>query len=169
VPQSSLSLLNLFEVEHEGSTRHVVCFLDSVLAGARGIDSRSVIGEFQPGASGEFDLASFRLNPEFVEAFTQYMNAEAIRAPEIVGQARDHASGWLYLVDPRAPDPAADELPAGELLGCFAVDSEGQLVPNSFQYNSNHLWFDPSSGVSGVLSDRGFYDWLHPVEGGRRP
>jgi hypothetical protein len=165
VPDRSLSLLNVFEVEHDGTTRHVVCFLDSVLAGARGIDSRSVIGEFTPGPGGEFDLASFRLNPEFVEAFTHYMNGEASRDPAIVAQARQHASGWLYLVDPRSPDDPDSDPPPSDLVGCFAVDADGQVVPNSFQYNRNHLWFDPLSGVSGLLSDRRFYNWLHPMPG----
>ena len=46
-------------------------------------------------------------------------------------------------------------------MGCFAVDGSGQIVPNSFMYNENHRWLEPASGVSGVLEDRRFYDWLH--------
>ncbi len=49
------------------------------------------------------------------------------------------------------------------MLGAFAVDESGQIVPGSFQYNRNHVFFDQQSGVSGVLSDREFYDWLHEM------
>ncbi|HEV3165373.1 MAG TPA: hypothetical protein VGZ22_15205 [Isosphaeraceae bacterium] len=159
----SLSLLNVFEVEVEGATHHMVCYLDPVLAGSRGIDSRSVIGEFTPDAQGEFDPRTFRINPEFIEAFVQYMNAESTGATEAIAQARDQPGGWLYLIDPRNPRRPEVETPPGDLVGCFAVDDTGQIVPNSFQYNQNHLWFDPVSGVSGLLYDRKFYDWLHPV------
>ena len=47
-----LSLLNVFEVEHEGAIRHLICFIDPVLAGACGIDGRAVIGEFTPETRG---------------------------------------------------------------------------------------------------------------------
>ncbi len=54
---------------------------------------------------------------------------------------------------------------AGDLLGCFAVEDAGQIAPGSFQYNRNHLWFHPDSGVPGHLADRQFYAWLHDLPG----
>ena len=163
MPESELSLLNVYEVEVDGGTRHLVGFLDPVLAGSRGIDSRAMIGEFTPGPDGEFDHESFRVNPEFVAALTDYMNGAPSRTPEIIAQARSIPSDWLYVVDPRdATDPDEDP-PLAEVLGCYAVDADGQIVPNSFQYNRNHLWFNPDSGVSGLLSDRRFYDWMHAM------
>ena len=74
MPQSNLSLLNVFQVVVDGVHHHLVCFLDPVLAGTRGIDARSIVGEFTPGPDGAFDLATFQPNPEFIAAFTQYMN-----------------------------------------------------------------------------------------------
>ena len=159
---ASLSLLNVFEVVEDGAHRHLICFLDPILAGAKGIDPRSVIGEFTPTHEGEFDPDSFTLNTAFLEAFTGYMNEEATHSPGLVRDAREHASGWLYILDPRHTLTGGDEPPASELLGCFAVDDSGQIVPRSFLYNENHVLFDPATGLSGVFSDRRFYDWLHP-------
>ena len=159
-----LALLNLFEVEDGGATRHLVCFLEPVRAGAVGIDTRTIVGEYRPGADGGFDLGTFRPNPGFAAVFTDYMNAEAARAPELIEQARQQPGRWLYLVDPRARDPEGD-VPPGDVVGCFAVDDSGQIAPNSFQYNANHLWFDPAVGPSGILGDRNFYDWLNRPQG----
>ena len=157
----SPTLLNVYEVDIGGRKRHLICFLETELAESQGINERSVVGECTPDPGDEFDLSSFQLNPGFVAAFTEYMNAEASRAPDVIAQARGNASGWLYFVDPRAQQNSNDEPPATDLLGCFAVDESGRIVPYSFQYNQNHLWFDPASGASGVFADKSFYDWLH--------
>lgn len=159
-----LSLLNVFEVEVDGRTRYLIGFIDAVLAGAAGLDERSIVGEYTPGPADEFDPASFESNPAFVAAFVEYMNRQGSQSPELASQAEGYTSGWLYLVDPRSHAPAASEPPPSDLLGGFAVDSAGQIVPDSFRYNPQHLWFNPASGASGVFTDRKFYDWLHGVE-----
>lgn len=159
-----LPLLNVFEIEVDGRTRYLIGFIDTVLAGAAGLDERSIVGEYTPGPADEFDPASFQSNPAFVEAFIQYMNSEGSHSPELANQAQGYSNGWLYLVDPRSQTPSEAEPPASDLLGGFAVDSAGQIVPDSFRYNPQHLWFNPDNGASGVFSDRKFYDWLHAVE-----
>lgn len=161
--RNDLSLLNVFEVETGGVHRHLIGFLDVVLAGRLGIDARSVVGQFEPNAGGGFNPETFQLNPQFIEVFVQYMNERVALSPEVVRQALERPSDWLYLLDPRSPAGSSEEPPASDLIGCFAVDATGQIVPRSFQYNREHLWFDPVRGVSGVLSDRAFYDWLHPL------
>jgi hypothetical protein len=156
----TLALLNVYEIVIEGSTRHFVCFLDPVLAGVRGIDQRTVVGEFTPGANRSFDPSTFRLNPEFVDSLTRYMNEDAALTTEVIRQAAEQPGQWLYVLDPRYVGNEIDEPNGEDLLGCFAVDGSGQIVPNSFMYNENHRWFEPDSGISGVFSDRRFYDWL---------
>jgi hypothetical protein len=163
MPKTELPLLNVFEVETDGVHHHLICFLDVILAGSRGIDSRSVIGQFTPSSGGGFDLETFQANPAFIEVFVQYMNERAINSPEIVREASSRSSDWLYLLDPRTPGEFSSDPQAGDLIGCFAVDDTGQLVPRSFQYNQEHRWFDPIRGVSGVFADRAFYQWLHPL------
>jgi hypothetical protein len=69
-----LSLLNVFEVETDEGTKHLIAFIDPVRAGASGISIRSVIGSFVPDASGDFDPTTLAVNPEFVAAFTSYMH-----------------------------------------------------------------------------------------------
>jgi hypothetical protein len=160
-PQESTQLLNVYEVVTEDGLRHLVCFLDPERADAEGIDPCSVVGEFTPGPGQSFDPATFLPNTVFVEAFKEYMDEEAMRSPELSRAALEHADDWLYVLDPRFHGVHDGEPPAGEILGGYAVDGSGQIIPGSFLYNERHRWFDPVAGVSGVLFDRRFYDWLH--------
>lgn len=155
-----LSLLNVFEVFVEGAMHHYIGFLDPVRAGAEGIISRAILGEYTPTEDGKFDASTFKLNPEFIAALTDYMNDAPSRSTEAVGQAQGQRTGWVYVLDSRTPDPDG-RVPPGDIVGAYAVDETGQIVPNSFQYNSNHVWFDEDSGISGLLSDRQLYDWIH--------
>ena len=165
--RAALPLLNIYEVIDEaGAAHHLVAFVEPVRAGSEGIAARSVVGEFRPGPEGEFDPATFQLNPPFIEAFTAYMNDEAERSPSLIEQARALASGWLYVIDPRAAADEGDHAedtdpPASELIGAFAVDDVGQIVPRSFQYNRAHVLFDPERGPSGLFRERRFHDWIH--------
>jgi hypothetical protein len=166
----SLALLNIYEVETEHGPASLLCFLDPVLAGAKGIEPRSIVGEYtaRPGTSegdaNEFDPEAFRVNPAFVEALTGFMNEEAARSSGVVAGAKALTSDWLYVVDPRDRTDPDSEPPTANVLGAFAVDEAGQVVPGSFQYNANHRMFDPTFGTSGLLLDRAFYEWLHAIE-----
>ena len=160
----SLALLNIYEVESEHGPASLLCFLDPVLAGAKGIEVRSVVGDHVTDAGGDFDADAFRVNPAFVEALTGYMNEETAASEAIASQARAIRSDWLYLVDPRDRTDPEDEPPQSNVLGAFAVDDTGQVVPGSFQYNANHRMFDRQYGTSGLLFDRAFYDWLHDLD-----
>ena len=158
-----LPLLNVYEVSDEqGGTRHLLAFIEPVRAGSAGIDSRSIVGEVTPTEDGGYDPRSLKLNPEFIEAFTDYMNEVQAVTPEISEQARSLPSGWVYIIDPRNTDGSDVDPPASDLVGAFAVDDSGQVVPGSFQYNSNHALIDQERGMTGLFSDRRFYDWLHP-------
>lgn len=161
-PADSLPLLNVFEVsDEEGGTRHLLAFIEPVVAGSSGIASRSIVGEITPSDEGGYDPLSLKLNPEFIEAFTDYMNDVQAAEPAIVEQARQLPSGWVYIIDPRNLEDAGVEPPAIDLVGAFAVDDAGQVVPKSFQYNANHALIDQDRGMTGLFSDRRFYDWLH--------
>jgi len=161
-PAPALALLNVFEVERDGKTRHLIGFLDPILAGAAGIDELAVVGEFLPDPARGFDPRSFRGNPKFVESFTAYMNDEAARSADLIAQAAGQPAGPLYVLDPRYRGADGDEPGSSEVLGGFTIDTGGRIVPGSFRYNDGHRWFDPEGGTSGVLNDRRFYDWLHP-------
>lgn len=161
---NDLQLLNVYEVENEDGPASLVCFLDPVIAGARGIDPRSVVGLYGKPGEEAFDAEGFRVNPAFVEALVGYMNEVASASEEVVAEAKTLASGWLYIIDPRDNAPADGEPPPSNLLGAYAVDETGQVVPGSFQYNEKHTVFDREQGPSGVLFDRKFYDWLHGLE-----
>lgn len=159
--REGLPLLNVFEVVTEGVHRHLVCFLDSILAGAQGIDERSVVGEFRPGPGGVFDPKTFAANPAFIGVLTDYMNDEVAKTEAIRNEAAGSLDGALFVLDPRSETPEGQEPAGEEVLGAFQVDDEGELVPGSFDYNDQHRWFSQTTGTSGVLADRSFYDWLH--------
>lgn len=158
-----LPLLNLFEVETEEGRKHLIGFLDPVRAGAEGLAPRSIVGGFTPNPQGDFDPESFGLNPDFLAAFVDFMNDEPSRSDEVRGRAGQIRSGWLYVLDPRNDTPDDQDPPKSDIVGCYAVDDTGQVVPNSFQYNAEHRWFCPDAGTSGLLEDRRFFDWLNPV------
>jgi hypothetical protein len=162
----SLPLLNVFEInDDQGVTHHLLAFIEPVRAGSSGIASRSIVGEIRPTQGDGYDPSSLKLNPEFIEAFTDYMNEVQATAPEITDQAKGRPSGWVYIIDPRHVEQAGEEFPAADLVGAFAVDEAGQVVPKSFQYNANHTLIDPDRGMTGLFHDRRFYDWLHRVQG----
>jgi len=158
---STHSLINMFEVEMGGASRHLICFIDPALAGARGIDGRAVLGEYTPGPGGEFDARSFQANPQFIAAFQQFMNEEVAQSAELANEARNNPGGRLHIVDARHQANPGGAPAASELIGMFMIDETGQIVPGSFQHNQAHLWFNPDTGGSSVLANRRIYDWLH--------
>jgi len=159
-----MQILNVFDVETEDGTKSLLCFLDPVIAGIKGINPRSIIGLYGAAEGEDFNPDGFEVNPAFIEAITGYMNEEAAGSDAIIEQAKTLPQGWLYIIDPRDPNEGQDDPPASNLLGAYAVDDSGQVVPGSFQYNENHALFDRSHGLSGLLYDKKFYHWLHEVE-----
>ncbi len=159
--ESDQSLLNMFEIEIDGNHRHLVCFLKPEIAVARGIDAQAIIGEFTPGPDMQFDVRTFALNPSFIDGFVGYMNHAATSSPTLAAEATLNPSGYLYLLDPRFQGEDGQEPPVGEVVGAYHVDANGVIIPDSFRYNEKHLLFDPTSGVSALLYDSRFYDWLH--------
>ncbi len=168
---SDLPLLNIYEIEDQdkGGTRHLVGFQDPVLAGSVGLASHAMIGEFEPDPDGEFDPETFVLNPEFLEAVVRYMNEQPAITPALAEGARQIPGERLYVVDPRNDTPPEDDPPPADVLGYFEVDDAGNIVPDSFSYFDGHVWFSREFGVSGMLSDRQFYEWLHPEARGTHP
>jgi hypothetical protein len=163
---AALPLLNVYEVEAEdqgGPTRHLLAFLEPVRAGAEGLSPRSIVGEVTPTDYGGFDPTSLRHNPEFLESIAAYMNEVIAGTDEVVRQARASGTGWAYIVDPRNHDGPGTPPPPADVIGAFAIGEAGQVAPGSFHYNAGHALIDPDRGLSGLLSDRRFYDWLHPT------
>jgi hypothetical protein len=156
-----LSLINVFEVERDGAIQHLIGFIDPVLAGARGIDARAILGEFTPGADGGFDARTFRANPQFNAGFEQFMNEVAARSDELMNEARKHPGGRLNIVDGRHRGAPYGDPPTAELIGRFTIDEAGGIIPGSFRHNPDHLWFHLETGTSSILLNRQFYDWLH--------
>jgi hypothetical protein len=159
--QDAISLLNVLEVQHEGRTRHFLAFVSAEDTGERGLPTRLLVGEFEPDDQGEFDPARFERNPEFIEALVSFMNETPQRQPEIIETARERPGEWLYVLDPRYRHEGPDDPAPSQVVGAFFVDETGAIRPDSFQYNPEHELFCPSTGVSGILMDRVFYEWMH--------
>ena len=163
--RQDLSLLNIYEVEDEsaGRVRHFIGFMDAVLAGSAGLVSHAMVGEFQPLADGSFDPDTFSLNPEFLDAAKQFLNAQVKVSPELIEGARQVPGERLFLVDPRNTSLADEDPLPEDVLGWYAVDEQGQVLAGSFEYNPEHLWFSKEFGASGLLTNRAFYEFLHPM------
>jgi hypothetical protein len=164
-----LPLLNVYQVEDEadGRTRHFIGFMDPVLAGAVGLASHALIGEFSPRSDGSFDPDSFVVNDEFIAAVTAFLNGQPEHSADLKDGAVQVPGQRLYVVDPRNDSPSNQDPPMYDVLGWFQVDGSGQIVPASFFYNPEHEWFSPESGISGLLHNRTFYEYLHPEAHGR--
>ncbi len=161
-----LPLLNIFEVpDEDGLTRHLLAFLEPTRAESAGIEPRCIVGDIEPTAEGGLDAATLRVNPEFVGAIAAYMNEVQAGSPDLAGSARALAPGRFPVVDPRNPPRPDVAPPPGDIVGTFAVDDSGRVVPGSFSYNQAHALIDPELGISALFSDRKFYDWLHPTTG----
>ena len=160
--RQQLSLLNIYEFEEDGRTRNVVAFMDPVLAGSVGLWSGAFVGDFTPAPDGDFDPNTFFPNPEFIEGVTGFMNSQPGNLSQLEASARTMASEPLFLVDPRCEIEPHEEPEPEDVLGHFMVDTDGTIVPNSFIYNPKHVWFSRTLGVSGLLADRTFYEFLHP-------
>lgn len=160
--ESDLPLLNIFEVETEEGLRHFVGFQDQVLAGAIGLASHAMVGEFNPKPDGEFDAETFTPNPEFIGAVVAYMNGVPEQSPELAEGARQIPGQRLHIVDPRNQTPTEEDPPLEDVLGSYQVDDSGAIETDSFEYNQDHIWFSPAFGISGLLADLNFYHWLHP-------
>ncbi len=155
-------IVNVYEVEVDGVKRSLICFLDPDDAKTIGIDVRAIVGEFSPGPEGDFDPSTLAINSEFITSLTGYMNEQARVVESLIEDAKRNAGGMLYLLDPRYEPREGEEPPPTELIGAYVVDDTGAIVDDSFHYNDKHTFFDVAHGVSGVLADRRFYDWLHP-------
>lgn len=153
--------LFFYEIDDQGTTRHLVGFLHRVLAESRGLKSEAMVGEYDPTPDGQFDPETFRRNPEFIAAFVAYMNRKARNNPDLGEVARQRPGERLYLVDPRNLDEDGAPLES-DVLGSYEVDDQGAIVADSFEYNDPHVWFCPQSGPSGVFHDLDFYTTLHP-------
>lgn len=153
--------LFFYEVNDDGTARHLVGFLHRILAESRGLKSEAMVGEYDPSPTGEFDPETFRRNPEFIAAFVSYMNRKAQGNADLHEAAGQRPGERLYLVDPRNGD-AEGAPPESDVLGSYDVDDQGAIVADSFEYNDQHVWFCPEAGVSGVFHDMGFYAALHP-------
>jgi hypothetical protein len=160
-PGRPTPIVNIFEVKLDGAPAHLVCFLEHSDAEKHGIDPRSIVGEFEPAPDQAFDPETFQLNPDFIDILTDYMNLKAATDADLIADARANGGRWLFVLDPRYEGSTETEPPKGDVLGAYAIDESGVLVPDSFRYNDHHEWFSAASGISGVLADRRFYDWLH--------
>ena len=157
----SLSLLMVYELNDEFGRHHVVCFQDPVLAGSVGVDVRAILGRFQPREDGSFDPATFQFNTAFVSIVTEFMNASVASDPDLAEDAKMGQGDRLEVIDPRCIGLDSAEVPMTEILGWFAVTELGEILADSFLYNHNHVWFDERFGVSGLLSLREFYNFVH--------
>jgi hypothetical protein len=159
---NALPLLMVYELNDTSGHHHVICFQDPVHAGSVGIDVRSIVGRFQPDPSGQFTPSTFQFNLAFVDEVSQFMNKSLIHNSSLQDEARNSPDGRLEVIDPRCLSTELLDIPVSSIIGWFAVDALGQIIPDSFLYNHNHLWFDPEYGTSGLLCSRQFYDFLHP-------
>ena len=162
----SAALLNIYDVETEKGPARSSASSTPCSPGPRGSTTRSVVGDYVdrrgrrvrprrlPGQPG------VRRGPDRLHERGDRRDPR--RSPARPG--RSGATGSTSSTPATGPTPRPSRRPAN-VLGAFAVDDAGQVVPGSFQYNANHRMFDREFGTRALLFDRAFYDWLHATSG----
>jgi hypothetical protein len=112
----------------------------------RGLVPEEIVGVLpMPLKSGDrITPDNFVRNKAFVDFMHDTISNCAHTLSELAASAKRQGDGWIYIVDGRTPTPNGS-VPPEDIIGALQV-KYGQLVPASYQRNSNHR----------ILSERGF-------------
>ena len=99
------------------------------------------------------DWSSFRRNSVFVEFFTRYMRGELPTRPDVLAQARVKPGDYIYIIDPRAPDPQG-EVPFHDVVGWYESGADGRPRRETFTYNSEHLIVFGEGVLTAIAEER---------------
>ncbi len=85
-------------------------------------------------------LEYFRPNKVFKEFIQKIIAAEVLKDSELQAAALTKREGQLYIIDNRVAALEREVTSPEDILGVFEI-KDGQIVPNSYQSNENHLIF----------------------------
>jgi len=88
--------------------------------------------------------ANFARNRVFVELLHRTIAKHGPSVSGLVAAAKQQREGWVHIIDGRTPTPQG-AVPPEDIIGAFQVRG-GQIIPGSYQQNSNHK----------ILSTQGF-------------
>ena len=81
-------------------------------------------------------VESFRPNRVFVDFLHRVFAEQSSHGSDLVAAARKQRNGWVYVIDPRCPDPRGPVMPE-DIFGAFEV-RDGELVPGSYRGNGEY-------------------------------
>jgi hypothetical protein len=122
----------------EGKKDLVTC-LSHDLVFRRGLPKEAIIGILQrPLEPGErITPGIFAHNRFFVDFMHEIIARSGPELTGLIAEARRQGKGWVYIIDQRTRNPRVN-IPPQDVIGAFAVEN-GQVVPNSYQHNPNHM------------------------------
>jgi hypothetical protein len=138
--------ISICEVCAADGTKYYVTLASPDAAFNRGLAPEEIVGVLlMPPKGGErITPDNFARNKAFVDFMHDTISTCAHTLSELAASAKRQGEGWIYILDGRTPTPNGT-VPPEDIIGAFQV-KDGQLVPASYQRNSNHT----------ILSERGF-------------
>lgn len=113
----------------------------------RGLITQEILGQLMDATRTDepLDPANFARNRAFVDFLHESIQRHAPALPTLIDAAKAQGTGWVFIVDGRAPTPQG-AVPPEDVVGGFEVEN-GEIVAGSYSANPNHR----------VLSHRGFF------------
>jgi hypothetical protein len=154
----------IYRVLIGGEMRDLVCVLPNEIGFATGLPQEAIVGALlEPVANlegpgddlSELSPDNFAENPVFRAFFHDIVRRYAPDEPGLRDEAR-RGHPYVYIIDPRTPDPGSDlsEI-AEDIVGAFEV-REGIIVSESYAPNPNYRLFTDNGffTLSGALGQR---------------
>lgn len=143
-----------------GGWRDLVSFLSPDSVFGSGLPAEAIIGSLRNHLSGpedepgELSPQNFAVNVVFREFLHDVVRRVAPEQAGLNAEARRVGNGFVYVVDPRTPDPGG-EMPAEDYLGAFEV-REGVVLGDTYQANPEFRVFGQNGFVtlSGWIGQR---------------
>jgi len=142
---------HIYSINRDGNKFNLVSYLRPDHVMKHGIPQEGVIGALPASVTDILD-ASFRANPAFVKLLHGVIAEYGPQMPGLQETVRQTSSGFVQVVDGRAPEPRS-EAEQEDILGEFEV-KDGRVVEGSYTANPGHQ----------VVGRRGLLildPWLH--------
>lgn len=133
----------VYKVNISDQHHHLLSPVGHEMGFAHGLSTEAVFGALRKpitGHSAGSDLTpgNFLENYYFVTFLHRLIAKEIYRNALARKKAADQRTGYLYLIDGRAPDP--QDVAPEDILGSVELNA-GDMVPDSYQRNRNHRLF----------------------------
>ena len=128
--------IGIYEAKEDDKTTKYLSILPGSYVFDNGLQSENIVGIVW-GDAPNLSPMNVRPNPVFIEIFHECIYNTAITLPDLAAEAQRQGDGYVYIVDPRAPEN--QEVTPDDLVGAVEVKG-GQFVEGSYSPNPDYLF-----------------------------